>query len=250
MGWTKTTGHWVFCVKMDFTRKARWVKDGHKTPDPEFSSYAGVVSRESVRIALTYAALNGMDVMAADIRNAYLQAPSSEKHYIICGPEWGLEHQGKRALIKRALYGGKIAGADFWHHLRSCMGDVLGFKSCRADPDVWMRKVTRADNTQVWEYVLLYVDDCLVISDRGESILRKEIGRFFELKEESIGKPKLYLGGQMREVALDDGTLAWAFGSAQYVKAAVKNVETFIAKEGRSLPARATTPLPSGRGSG
>jgi hypothetical protein len=45
--------------------------------------YAGVVSRESVRIALTYAALNGLEVCAADIRHAYLQEPSSNKDYII-----------------------------------------------------------------------------------------------------------------------------------------------------------------------
>ena len=69
------TGHLVFDVKTDFTRKAIWVLDGHKTPDPVGSTYAGVVSRESMRIAFTYAALNGLDVFAADVRNAYLQAP-------------------------------------------------------------------------------------------------------------------------------------------------------------------------------
>ena len=63
------------------------------------STYAGVVSRESVRIAFTYAALNGVDICAADIRNAYLQAPSSCKDYIICGPEFGIENVGKVALI-------------------------------------------------------------------------------------------------------------------------------------------------------
>ena len=73
---------------MDFTRKARWVKDGHRTPDPYESNYAGVVSRESVRIAFTYAALNGLNVAAGDIKSAYLQAPSSERHYIICGNEF------------------------------------------------------------------------------------------------------------------------------------------------------------------
>ena len=109
-GYKKATGHLVYDVKMDFTRKARWVKDGHRTPDPDSSSYAGVVSRESIRILLTHAALHETDVMAADIRNAYLQAPTSEKHYVICGPEFGLEHVGKRALITRALYGGKAAG--------------------------------------------------------------------------------------------------------------------------------------------
>ena len=68
---------------MDFTRKAWWVLDGHKTPDPIASTYAGVVSRGSIRIAFMYAALNGLDVYAADIQNAYLQVPSSQKHYII-----------------------------------------------------------------------------------------------------------------------------------------------------------------------
>ncbi len=72
------------------------------------------MSRDSVRIALTYAALDGLGVTAADIRNAYLQEPSSEKHYIICGAEFGLENVGKIALMKRALYGGKSAGRDFW----------------------------------------------------------------------------------------------------------------------------------------
>ena len=61
-GWTKETGHLVWDLKMDFTQKARWVLDGHKTADPIGSTYAGVVSRESVRIAFTYAALNGLDV--------------------------------------------------------------------------------------------------------------------------------------------------------------------------------------------
>ena len=50
----------------------------------------------------------------------------------------------------------------------------------------------------------------------------------------------------MREVQLDDGTMAWAFGSAQYVKAAVANVEEYLQKQGRSLPAKAKTPLPNG----
>jgi hypothetical protein len=137
-GWHKASGHLVFDVKMDFSRKARWVKDRHKTPDSATSSFAGVVSRDSIRIALTHAALLGLPVLGADICNAYLQAPSSEKHFIICGPGFGIENEGCIALIHRALYGGKVAGRDFWHHLRDCMGQ-LGFTSSRADPDFWHR---------------------------------------------------------------------------------------------------------------
>ena len=152
-------------MKSIFTSNTRWVKDGHRTPDPNTSAYAGVVSRESVRVVLTYAALMNLDVMAADIQNAYLQAPSSEKDCIICVTEFGLENLGKVALIKRALYGVKVDGRDFWLHLGSCM-DFLGFVSCRGDPDVWRRAATKQNEEKYYECVLLYVDDCLVVSHK------------------------------------------------------------------------------------
>jgi hypothetical protein len=109
-----------------------------RTASPIGLAYDGVVSRESVCIAFVYAALDGLDVCAADIQNAYLQAPSSQKDYVICGKEFGLENEGKTALIHRALYGSKAAGQDFWNHLRAYMR-YLGFAPCLADPDVWMR---------------------------------------------------------------------------------------------------------------
>ena len=196
-------------------------------------------------MALTYAALNGLTVFAADIRNAHLQAPSSQKDHIICGPEFGLENESKVALIHRALYGGKSAGRDFRNHLRSCM-HFLNFKSCPADPDVWMRPSLKSDGTKVWDCVLLYTDDALVISENAESILRTEIGRYFELKEESIGPPGLCLGGHLSLVTLDNGVKAWAFSSSQYVQAAVKNVEEFISKPENKrwkLPKKADTPM-------
>ncbi len=137
-GWHKASGHLVFDVKMDFTRKACWVKDGHKTPDSATSSFAGVVSHGSIRIALTHAALLSFLVLGAEIQNAYLQAPSLEKHFIICGPEFRIENEDPVALIHHALYGGKAAGCNFWHYLCDCMGQ-LGFTSSHADLVVWLR---------------------------------------------------------------------------------------------------------------
>lgn len=247
-GWRAASGHLVWDLKMDFTRKARWVLDGHKTPDPVQSTFAGVVSRESVRIAFTYAALNGLDICAADIRNAYLQAPSSSKDYVVCGPEFGLENVGRVALIHRALYGGKSAGADFRNHLRSCMRH-LGFASCPADPDVWMRPAKKADGSEHYEYILLYTDDALCVAEMPEKVLRRELGRYFELKEESIGPPKIYLGGHVRKVQLENGVSCWAFSSSQYVQAAVKNVEEYLAERHAKgdtkykLPTKAETPM-------
>ena len=247
-GWSKVTGHIIFDIKMDFTRKARWVLDGHKTPNPVISTYAGVVSRESIRIAFTYAALNELDICAADIQNAYLQAPSSQKNYIICGPEFGLENVGKPALIHRALYGGKSAGRDFRNHLRSCMRH-LGFKSCPSDPDVWMRPGTKENGQLYWEYILLYTDDALCVSMHPERTLRTELGKYFKLKEGSVGPLKIYLGGNVRKVTLETGVECWAFGSSQYVQAAVKNIEKYLddlkclGDVRYRLPVKASTPM-------
>ena len=243
-GYSKSSGHLVFDVRMTFERKARWVKDGHKTPDPSWCTYAGVVSRESVRIALTYAALNGLNICAGDIQNAYLQAPATEKHFIICGPEFGLENVGKRAIIVRALYGGKSAGADYWRHVRKAM-DEMGFKSCKADPDLWMRPGTKDNGTKYWSYVLLYVDDILAIMEDPELFIRDELGKRFTVKEKSIGLPDKYLGNKISQVTLENGNKAWALSSSQYIQNAIKNVEERLKKMNKNLPKRVRSPWPT-----
>ena len=124
------------------------VAEGCRTLNPVTSTYAGVVSRESTRIAFTYAALNGLDVWAADVQSAFLQAPCSENYYTFCGPELGSEFIGKLDIIVRAAHGLKSVGSGFRNHLRDCM-EHLGYESCKADPDVWMRSATRADGETI-----------------------------------------------------------------------------------------------------
>ena len=136
------------------------------------------------------------------------------------------------ALIHRELYGGKKTGSDFRNHLRSCMRRLY-FMSCLADPDVWMRPSKNTDGTYYYAYILLYTDDELVISQHAEETL-KELGRYFELKEESIGDPKIYLGGHCRKVQLENGVKARAFSSSQYVQAAVTS-KVYIWRTNRLL---------------
>ena len=71
---------------------------------PKTLTYASIVSRETVRIALTIAALNDLEVKMADVQNAFLTAPCSELIHTTLGPEFG-EDQGKTAVIVRAFYG-------------------------------------------------------------------------------------------------------------------------------------------------
>ena len=84
--------------------------DDDTTDPPASITYASVVSRESVRIALMLAALNGLEVKGADAQNAHLNAQPKEHYWIRCGPEFG-HNQGKRAKIVRALYGLKSSPA-------------------------------------------------------------------------------------------------------------------------------------------
>ena len=61
--------HMVFSIKMeDFSRKAHLVAGGHMVEAPKHLTFASVVSGESVRIALTLAALNDLEVKRSDIQ--------------------------------------------------------------------------------------------------------------------------------------------------------------------------------------
>ena len=124
--------------------------------------------------------------------------------------------------------------------------EFLNFKSCLADPNVWMRPVIKSDGNTYYEYILLYVDDALVVSENAESILRNKLGRYFHLKEESIGPPTIYLGGRVCKVQLENGVWAWSFSSSQYVQSAIKTVEEYVGKPNNShlkIPSKAETPL-------
>lgn len=119
----------------------------------------------------------------------------------------------------------------------------LGYSSCLADPDVWMRAATKPDGATCYKYVLLYVDDALAIGVNAEKMLQEEVGKYFELKEASIGTPKLYLGAQMREVILENGATAWGISSSQYVQAVVHNVERYLEEHDIRFPNKAETPM-------
>ena len=58
--------------------------------------------------------------------------------------------------------------------------------------------------------------------------MRKEIGKYFLMKEASIREPDIYLGGKVRKVELDIGEIYWAFSSLQYVQEACKKVHNHL----------------------
>ena len=202
-GHQQTSIHLMFDVKMDFTRKVRWVLNGHTNKAPEASACAGLVSRESTRIAFIYAALNSVDVWSCDMKNAYLQSPTSKNHYVVCEPKWSLENQGKIAITFRARNGGKYTGRDFRNYLRHCR-EHLGFEAFLADPDVWMRPAIRANGKDYFEHVMLHADYSVVESENTQNIIRRQIGKCFHIRPNSISPLYAHLCGGTRKSLLDN----------------------------------------------
>ena len=62
------------------------------------------MSIDSVKIALTIAVLNELDIMACDIQNTDLTELFRENIWTFAGPEFG-EEEGTFMLVKTALYG-------------------------------------------------------------------------------------------------------------------------------------------------
>ena len=152
------------------------------TKAPATITYARVVTRESVRLTLMIAALNDLQVKTGDVLNAYITAQVTERVWTTLGPEWGPD-AGKRALIVRALYGLKSAGA--------------GYTSCKADPNIWYKSSIRPDNNfHYYSYILCYVDDILCIHHDAMSVLNR-IHHYLPLKPTSVGDPDIYLGAKV-----------------------------------------------------
>ena len=75
---------------------------GHMTNTSNTITYSSVVIRETVHIALTMAALQDLEVKAADVLNVYVTAPNHEKKGTIFDPEFG-NNAGESAIKVRAL---------------------------------------------------------------------------------------------------------------------------------------------------
>ena len=226
--------HMVFDVKMDgkFTRKARLVANGNETAPTKDLTYSSVVSRESVRIAFLYAALNGLDVLGCDVSNAYLNAPCREKLWIEAGPEFG-DDKGGTFIIKRALYGLRSSGASWRKMLMEAMVN-MGFTNTLADQDVWRKKATTPDGFEYYELVLIYVDDILCVSHVPKVTMDKLAG-LYDLKD-TVKPPDRYLGANIGRWTLPDGRDVWSMSGKDYVKNSVRIVKEMLSKDGKGLP--------------
>ena len=153
-----------------------------------------MVSHDSVRIAFTIAALNGLKVLGYDIQNAYLTASPRENVWTIEGAKFGSEN-GKTMLIVRSLYGLKSSGAAFRVFIAETFDDI-GYRASYADPDVWTIPAIKDNEFRYWELVLWYVYDLLCMIHQRDKTM-DGIKRYFNLKDDKVADPDFYLGASI-----------------------------------------------------
>ena len=129
---------------------------------PTTLTYISVVLRGVVHIALTIAALNGLDIFSCDMQNFYLTAECQENIWTCAGPAFDSE-AGMIMIVKMVLYGLKSSVAEFCAHLFNTL-NFIGLLSTKADTDVWYRPAVKTYRFEYYEYILCYVDDILCIS--------------------------------------------------------------------------------------
>ena len=124
------------------------VADGHLTLEPIDIIYSGVVSQKILSPAIFLGKLNHRDLWRVDIGNAYLEAFTDEKLYIVAGPEFQ-ELEGYILVFLRALYGLKSSGKRWADGIHGILRDMKILPS-KADSCIWLRK---ARSLRCYEYI-------------------------------------------------------------------------------------------------
>ena len=151
------------------------------------------------------AELNQLELWGADVGNAYLEAYTKEKVYII-GPKGFWELEGHTLVISKALYGLRSSGLRWHERFADTLRD-MGYSQSRGDPDVWMKKVKG-----VWEYIAVYVDDLAIASHDPKQVCGTLTGKY-KYKLKGVGPLEYHLGCDFGRHK--DGT--YRFGPIRYI---------------------------------
>ena len=132
------------------------------------------------------AELNQLETWATDIGNAYLEAETAERVYIIAGPEFG-KREGSTLIVFKSLYGLRSSGAR-WHEKFADTLQDMGFFPSKNEPDIWMR-----ESNGLWEYVAVYVDDLAFVMRDPEAFVNVLVKKY-NYKLKGTGSISFHLG--------------------------------------------------------
>ena len=115
-----------------------------------------------MRLVIFLGKLNNLELWGADISNAYLEAVTEEKLYIVPGPEFE-DWEGYILTFSKTLYGLKL--------------------SSRADPCIWLRENSKLN---LYEYIPVYVDDLCIDGQNPIELINSLLSKYL-LKVKGVG---------------------------------------------------------------
>lgn len=194
------TCKWVFKLKRkangDFDKyKARLVARGF-SQEKGFDyneTYSPTAKLTTFRILLAIAVHHGYLVHQMDVKYAFLNGLLNEEIYLQ-QPD-GFKKSISVCKLNRSLYGLKQA-SRMWNERFNEFTVKLGFKRCLSDQCLYIK-----NEKGVVCYILLYVDDLLIISNdlNRIKVINQLLSKEFEMSD--IGEADTFLGMQIQRNA-------------------------------------------------
>ncbi|UYV82299.1 hypothetical protein LAZ67_21001652 [Cordylochernes scorpioides] len=176
---------WIFTIKNDpiigKRYKARLVAAGYsqKYGIDYYQTFSPVISSDTLRILLCYAAMQNYDFKNYDIETAYLYGDLQEKQYMLQPEGFEMGDKNMVCKLKKAIYGLHLSAKVFYDTLKSHLLDE-GFKNLTSDKCVF---IYEKNNSKI--ILGIYVDNILAIYS-DSNILNQAISKIenkFKLKE-------------------------------------------------------------------
>ena len=180
---------WVFTIKRDqfgspFKFKTRMVAKGYNQVQglDYFESYAPVGEKSTMRILFTLAAKRNHEVYHLDVERAFLNGALVEDVFL--RPPEPFRNEGKVWKLKKALYGLRQAPKAWNDHVVETL-KRLKFKQSKVDNCLFIKEDV---------FVLIYVDDILISTDKEEKYydIRNTLGKYWKLHD--LGPVNKFLG--------------------------------------------------------
>ena len=153
-------------------------------------TFAPVASRATMRLILSIAAQQDMEIEQMDVCTAFLNAPLPEDEQMIMKAPKGYPSETGYVRLLKSLYGLKQAPREWNIMLDKCIRK-MGYKRCRLDRCLYFK---RDAQNELSDFILVYVDDLIIgsMSTTDMQSVKAQFNEQFKMKD--LGPLKYCLG--------------------------------------------------------
>ncbi|SJL05183.1 uncharacterized protein ARMOST_08551 [Armillaria ostoyae] len=196
---------WTFVKKTHpkIMEKARLVAQGFaQRPDDYGDMYAPVAKMVSIRLVLTLAAKDDLNLFTFDVKAAFLNAPLAQEVYIRQIPGFPLSDPKMVLRLHKALYGLKQSSHEWFKTLLNAL-ESIGLESCIVDCAVFYGRWSSppnpsitmpADGSDLFIIIPVHVDDGLSATNSKPLYEWIMIQMNLRFKVNDLGPADVFLG--------------------------------------------------------